>query len=194
VEFALFALLALYLAPALLAAGRNHPQQSGVLLFNVLLGWTLLGWLAALVWAAPPLGSFARSRRPALYLVRDPPTPGAPGAARARLRGSVAPPLFLPLVAGGLAVTVALASGDSLRRLPIESPFRTELLRADATTLRARPGARSRAVGELHAPCRVKVLEENGRWQRIWKTARCGDRSSGSSTGWIRTFASLPPH
>lgn len=39
---------AAYLAPALAAAVRRHPRLLAVLTVNLLLGWTLLGWAAAL--------------------------------------------------------------------------------------------------------------------------------------------------
>ncbi|WP_414540160.1 superinfection immunity protein [Stenotrophomonas forensis] len=48
--FFLFAPL-LYLLPSYEAWRRNHPNLMGVILVNVLLGWTLLGWVVALVWS-----------------------------------------------------------------------------------------------------------------------------------------------
>jgi len=40
----------LYLLPALLAYHRRHPHRHGILLWNILLGWTGPGWLAALLY------------------------------------------------------------------------------------------------------------------------------------------------
>ena len=48
---ALMVLLALYLAPVWIAEDRRHRNAAGIALVNLLLGWTLLGWIAALVWA-----------------------------------------------------------------------------------------------------------------------------------------------
>ena len=45
------ALLVLYLVPFLVAAARDHEALVPILLTNFLLGWTVLGWLAALAWA-----------------------------------------------------------------------------------------------------------------------------------------------
>jgi hypothetical protein len=45
------ALLALYPAPVVIAACRRHPNALPILLVNLFLGWTFLGWFAALVWA-----------------------------------------------------------------------------------------------------------------------------------------------
>ena len=34
-----------------IAGARRHHQTGAILVLNLLLGWTLLGWIAALVWA-----------------------------------------------------------------------------------------------------------------------------------------------
>lgn len=44
------ALLA-YLIPSIVAANRQHHQIGAIATLNLLLGWTFLGWAAALVWA-----------------------------------------------------------------------------------------------------------------------------------------------
>jgi uncharacterized membrane protein YqaE (UPF0057 family) len=44
-------LLALYFLPTLVALLRGHHNGVAILVLNALLGWTLLGWVAALVWA-----------------------------------------------------------------------------------------------------------------------------------------------
>jgi hypothetical protein len=46
--------LALYLAPTILAARRHKRSLLLISLLDVLLGWTLLGWIAALIWAFLP--------------------------------------------------------------------------------------------------------------------------------------------
>jgi len=48
---ALLLLLALYFIPAIVASSRNHHQQTAIFILNLLLGWTVLGWICALVWA-----------------------------------------------------------------------------------------------------------------------------------------------
>lgn len=45
-------LIAIYFAPAMLAAYRNHTSMGGILVINIFLGWTFLGWVVALAWAA----------------------------------------------------------------------------------------------------------------------------------------------
>jgi hypothetical protein len=44
-------LLALYFTPALVARHRQHQSGPAIAVLNLLLGWTVLGWIAALVWS-----------------------------------------------------------------------------------------------------------------------------------------------
>ncbi len=44
--------LALYFLPTIVAAKRGHKHGSAIAILNLLLGWTFLGWVAALVWSA----------------------------------------------------------------------------------------------------------------------------------------------
>ncbi len=41
----------LYLLPTIVATKRRHKNQGAILVLNLALGWTFLGWVAALVWA-----------------------------------------------------------------------------------------------------------------------------------------------
>ncbi len=51
----LFAVLvvgaAIYFLPSIVAQKRKHRQQTAITVLNLLLGWTFLGWVAAMVWA-----------------------------------------------------------------------------------------------------------------------------------------------
>lgn len=51
--------IALYFLPGIIAANRGHPNGGSIFLLNLLLGWTFLGWVVALVWSvssiAPPV-------------------------------------------------------------------------------------------------------------------------------------------
>jgi hypothetical protein len=46
----LLILIAIYFAPSMVASQRHHPATATFAL-NVLLGWTFIGWVMALVWA-----------------------------------------------------------------------------------------------------------------------------------------------
>jgi len=47
-----YAIIALvYLFPFWVAAGKHHHNSAAILALNVLLGWTILGWIGAFVWA-----------------------------------------------------------------------------------------------------------------------------------------------
>lgn len=45
------ALIVGYFLPSFIAALRDHHQQWAIFMLNLLLGWSLLGWVAALIWA-----------------------------------------------------------------------------------------------------------------------------------------------
>jgi hypothetical protein len=40
-----------YFLPAILAFARNKRDTTSILLLNLFLGWTFVGWVIALVWA-----------------------------------------------------------------------------------------------------------------------------------------------
>ncbi len=45
-------LIPIYLLPSFIAFRRSHTNGVAILLLNLLLGWTALGWIAALIWSA----------------------------------------------------------------------------------------------------------------------------------------------
>lgn len=49
-SFLLFA-IALYFAPAIVAAARNTHNATAILLLNLFLGWTVVGWFVAMLMA-----------------------------------------------------------------------------------------------------------------------------------------------
>ena len=42
---------ALYFIPTIVAYSSNRPNRAAILILNLFLGWTFLGWVIALVWA-----------------------------------------------------------------------------------------------------------------------------------------------
>ena len=46
----LLILAVLYFIPTMV--GWNHRNVTAIILLNILLGWTFIGWVVALVWAA----------------------------------------------------------------------------------------------------------------------------------------------
>jgi Superinfection immunity protein len=58
----------LYLAPTFLSAARGHHNSTAIFLLNLFLGWTVIGWVAALVWAATAV----RSGRLTIPLRKEP--------------------------------------------------------------------------------------------------------------------------
>ena len=94
---------ALYLLPVLIGRARRVPDLGAVVVVNVLLGWTFIGWAAALAMALAP----SRPAVPVIQVVENlppspPPAPDQRGAGWAGppgpppLRTAPAPPLVLP--------------------------------------------------------------------------------------------------
>lgn len=40
-----------YFIPGVIATQRKHKNANAITMLNLLLGWTVLGWVASLVWA-----------------------------------------------------------------------------------------------------------------------------------------------
>jgi hypothetical protein len=47
----LFMLGIFYFIPTIIAHNKNHRNFNAILILNIVLGWTLLGWIVALIWA-----------------------------------------------------------------------------------------------------------------------------------------------
>lgn len=44
-------LLPIYFAPSIVALARHHRQRVAIVLLNLFLGWTFLGWVGTFVWS-----------------------------------------------------------------------------------------------------------------------------------------------
>ena len=44
-------MLGLYFLPSVVAYARGHPSFVGILVLNLFLGWSLIGWVIALAWS-----------------------------------------------------------------------------------------------------------------------------------------------
>lgn len=44
-------LLGLYFLPSIVATKRQHHNKTAIIVLNILLGWTFLGWVGSLIWA-----------------------------------------------------------------------------------------------------------------------------------------------
>lgn len=49
--FAIAFILGIYFLPDWVAQSRGHPNRGSIFVLNLFLGWTFLGWVAALIWA-----------------------------------------------------------------------------------------------------------------------------------------------
>ncbi len=43
--------LVIYFLPSIIAAFRRHPNTVAIFLIDLLLGWSFIGWVGALIWA-----------------------------------------------------------------------------------------------------------------------------------------------
>ena len=48
---ALIVILTIYFTPAIIAYSRKKRNVNAILVLNIFLGWTIIGWLIALIWA-----------------------------------------------------------------------------------------------------------------------------------------------
>lgn len=44
-------IMAVYATPSVIAYRRKHPSRNTIIAVNVLLGWSIVGWAVALIWA-----------------------------------------------------------------------------------------------------------------------------------------------
>jgi hypothetical protein len=52
IEGLLFVLLVeVYLFSGVIAWARRHRNRAAIILLDILLGWTVIGWIAAMIWA-----------------------------------------------------------------------------------------------------------------------------------------------
>ena len=48
----LMAIVVIYMLPTIIAFGREHPRRQDVAVANILVGWTLIGWVVVFLWAS----------------------------------------------------------------------------------------------------------------------------------------------
>ncbi|MGH0038402.1 MAG: superinfection immunity protein [Myxococcota bacterium] len=189
-EYVIVGALLVYIAPFTVAAGRDHPRARSILALNLALGWTGIGWLAALAWAWPE-----RTHRPRLYAV--PPSellrPGSETSARPWDR------VRLAAAAAALATAAVLAAPGAWPAAPWwpepqRGAFaaRVERLGAAGAPLHRSPVRLGGFAEALPPGCEVWVVEHRGGWKRVWKTAECRARAPGRAEGWIPSHRSHP--
>lgn len=60
--FILVGLMAIYFLPTIVGFGRKKNNAGAICVLNLFLGWTLVGWVVALVWALTVDAPQARAR------------------------------------------------------------------------------------------------------------------------------------
>jgi hypothetical protein len=49
--FLIVGLICLYFLPAIIASNIKHKNKDAIGVLNLLLGWTFIGWVIALIWS-----------------------------------------------------------------------------------------------------------------------------------------------
>ena len=63
--FFVITMIAIYFLPSIIAGVRDHRNGASIAILNLLLGWTLVGWVVALAWsvsAKPPRPTGANTK------------------------------------------------------------------------------------------------------------------------------------
>lgn len=47
----LIVLVLIYFIPSIIVCNNDHKNLEGVMILNLFLGWTFIGWVIALIWA-----------------------------------------------------------------------------------------------------------------------------------------------
>lgn len=71
----LLLLLVAYFLPSVIAVARKKTQVTPILLIDLLLGWTVIGWIGALIWALLPERVDPANRMPPAQTTAGPRSP-----------------------------------------------------------------------------------------------------------------------
>lgn len=131
---------AIYFLPTIVAAIGNKRKTGAIFVLNLFLGWTLLGWVGALVWAVADERSDAPEYQPPAY--RPPLSPA----------GNV-----------GLPSTTTSPAQPTWRPLPTPGQ-RVHLVASHI--VRVGPEMTAQSTGELRGGTDVTVVRTSGGW--VW--------------------------
>ncbi len=70
----MLALMIPYFIPAIISIVRKKDNKVAICALNLFLGWTLVGWVVALVW------SLSKDKQPQTIIINNSNNPGVPGA------------------------------------------------------------------------------------------------------------------
>ena len=61
----------LYLIPSIIAVKKNHLDTTAIIIINIFLGWSFVGWVVALVWSVKEPSATIVKQQPIVYLNPD---------------------------------------------------------------------------------------------------------------------------
>jgi hypothetical protein len=94
--------LAFYFIPTFIALSRRHPKEASIIVLNIFLGWTLIGWIVALIW------SFSVPHQRASF-------GGAQLARNENISTSMSMPTWFLILFGSVVVACAWYVADDIR-------------------------------------------------------------------------------
>lgn len=66
----LIGMTALYLLPFLISVVRGHHNKASIFFLNLFLGWTFIGWIAALIWSVSAIKSQTPAQHKEILVTR----------------------------------------------------------------------------------------------------------------------------
>ena len=195
--------LGLYFVPTVIAVSNRHPRRVPIVVLNVLAGVTVVGWIAALIWALmPPRGDVAPRGIP-VDLPADKPGKfrvsgvdresgldevlyiDAESAPNARVKAELRGMIVTQVESAAEEMATAKAEAEERRRIEreqreaelIEREKREQAERVEAERKRQEQIEADRRDGYLHCPQCSKRMKITG-WEKAVKCPYCGQRVS----------------
>jgi hypothetical protein len=174
-EILLVVLILAYFIPALVASRRHHHNAGAIFVLNLFLGWSVVGWVAALVWACTAVRDARghRHRATCPHCREDMDALAAvcphcrrdihPDVVRARRASALA--LLLPLLVLADAPAHAMDTKDAGRCVALGALSADHAAKAEAVLTTARATGRSALVEQ-------RVREEFAYLKRINNDSR----------------------
>ncbi|GEM_PF-6839425 len=177
-EYLFLFFFVLYIAPWVAAESIEHRSANAILFLNLGFGWTGVGWLAAAGWV---YRDWPRETSPPnLVVVQAGSTPQTP-----RWRRASGPFFAALLLVGAVAGTLALFTTDGAPTWKFAKVGRV------GASVHLGAGRDWPTVGRLDEACRLRVLDRDGSWLKVWRLDGCDAGMAGRS-GWVPVDALRP--
>lgn len=196
-------LIALYFVPTIIVALHRHPRMVPIIVLNVVAGWTVVGWIVALIWALMPPESATAAAPHAIPVDFPADKPGKFKVTGVDRNSGLDEVLYIDAESGsnakvkaelrGMIVTHVESAEDEIAKAKHEAEQRrrAEQERREAERLKREEQERlalqeaerkrqeqirdDRKRGYLHCPKCEKRMKITG-WENVVKCPHCGER------------------